>query len=195
MTFTVYAHKNKTNGKIYVGITSQKPKDRWENGKGYPNNSHFGRAIAKYGWDEFEHIIIVSGISETAAKEIEHSLINTFDLTNRENGYNEAAGGGGGGFLGHHHTEDAKKRIREAQKMCAFSDEHKKRISEAKSGIKHHMAKPVYQYTKDGNFVGKWPYMNMAANALNICKNTISQCCLGKRPSAGGFVWSYNEKG
>lgn len=39
--WTVYAHINKTNNKIYVGITSQIPEKRWLNGKGYSYNSYF----------------------------------------------------------------------------------------------------------------------------------------------------------
>ena len=195
ITYSVYAHKHKDSGKTYIGITLQNPKDRWENRMAYTKTSHFGRAIAKYGWDAFEHVIIVSGVSEEAAKEIERSLIATFELTNPDKGYNEAAGGGGGGFLGHHHTKDARRRISEKLKVHEFTETHRKRISEAKGGIKHHFAKTVYQYTKDGNLVGKWPYMNMAANALNICKESISACCKGKRPTAGGYIWTYNEKG
>ena len=34
--WTVYMHVNKINGKKYVGITSQKPEERWKNnGIGY----------------------------------------------------------------------------------------------------------------------------------------------------------------
>lgn len=34
-TYSVYMHINKTNGKIYVGITKQKVSDRWKNGSTY----------------------------------------------------------------------------------------------------------------------------------------------------------------
>ena len=193
--YTVYAHRNKTNGKLYVGITSQGVNQRWKNGNGYPSESHFGRAIKKYGWEEFDHIVIVKGISAEKAKEIEKSLISLLDLTDTAKGYNESIGGDGGGMYGKHHNSIAKQKISEARKRIGFSAEHKRHISEAKSGVKHHLAKPVYQYSKNGDLIGEWLYMNMAAKALNINKSSISACCLGKRPSAGGYVWSYEKKG
>ena len=191
--YTVYAHKNKINDKIYVGITSQDVRDRWKNGSGY-QGLHFSRAIQKYGWDGFEHIIIKSNLDEYQACEMEKALIKAFDLTNPEKGYNEALGGFGGGMNGKHHTQEAKKKIREARIRDGFSEEHRKHISEAKRGAKHHMAKKVYQYTKNGDFVKEWDYMGMACKELKIQKTSVSQCCLGKRPSAGGYVWSYTRR-
>ena len=191
--YTVYAHKNKTNGKVYVGITSQNVEDRWKNGFGY-HGMHFERAIKKYGWDCFDHIIIKTGLNEYQACEMEKALIKIFDLTNPQKGYNEAVGGFGGGMNGKHHTQEAIIKIREARRRNGFSDEHKKHISESKQGIKHHMAKKVYQYTKDGLFIKEWDYMGMACKELGIQKTNISQCCSGKRPSAGGYLWSYTRK-
>lgn len=45
--YTVYMHIA-PNNKIYIGITSKKPKYRWNNGTGYINNDYFTRAIKKY---------------------------------------------------------------------------------------------------------------------------------------------------
>jgi group I intron endonuclease len=91
--YCVYKHTNKTNGKIYIGITSQKPKRRWDNGRGYCKNQHFWRAINKYGWDGFNHEVLYSGLSENQAKVLEVSLIAYYDSTNRNKGYNNSPGG------------------------------------------------------------------------------------------------------
>ena len=52
MSYKIYAHINKINGKIYIGQTCRKNvNQRWRNGRGYINNVAFYRAIQKYGWD------------------------------------------------------------------------------------------------------------------------------------------------
>ena len=190
--YTVYMHINKVNGKRYVGITSQNVKDRWGRGSKY-HSQHFGRAIDKYGWDAFEHNIVVEDLSREDACEIERILIKVYDLTNPQKGYNETLGGEGGGMYNKHHSEEAKEKIRMARKRDGFSDTHKKHISEAKSGVKHHYAKKVYQYAKDGTFIREWDYMNQASKELKINKGNIGETCNGHRKSAGGFIWSYER--
>lgn len=192
--YTVYVH-SLTDGRMYVGITCQPLKNRWKNGRGYPATNHMGKAIAQYGWDSFSHKIIATNLSREQAQEIERNLIDILDLTNPDKGFNEAKGGMGGGMYGKHQSEEAKRKIGVARKRDGFTDEHRKHISDAKTGVKHHHAKPVYQYMKNGMLIGEWPYMNMAAEALQIKKASISACCLGKRPSAGGYVWSYKKEG
>ena len=58
--WTLYIHTNKINSKQYVGITSRPVNQRWgSNGNNYlRDNTYFGNAIKKYGWDAFEHEII-----------------------------------------------------------------------------------------------------------------------------------------
>jgi group I intron endonuclease len=89
----VYVHINKVNGKMYVGITSKKPTNRWSNGKGYKNNSYFTNSIQKYGWDNFEHIVVCQSKNKQEAENIEKYLIKVWN-TKIPNGYNLTVGGG-----------------------------------------------------------------------------------------------------
>ena len=62
--YTVYKHTC-PNGKVYIGITKQKPERRWGiNGRGYKENEYFYRAIQKYGWQNIKHEIIAEGLTE-----------------------------------------------------------------------------------------------------------------------------------
>ena len=194
MSYCVYCHTNKENGKKYIGITRQAVERRWKNGKGY-STQHFSRAIKKYGWDNFEHTILMSNLTKSQACYYEQFYIKKYETTLPENGYNETLGGDGGGMYGKHHTKAAREKIGKASKMVVFSEAHKRHISESKTGIKHHLARPVYQYSKDGTFIKKWDYMNEAAKNLNISRGDISNVCLGRRKTAGGFVWSYQDRG
>ena len=51
-------------------------------------------------------------------------------------------------------------------------------------------SKPVYQYTKDGQFVAKYPSAMEVQRQLGFDQGYISNCCNGKVKSAYGFVWS-----
>lgn len=194
MKWVVYKHTNRTNGKMYVGITSQNVKDRWGKGSKY-HSQYFGNAIKKYGWDGFDHSIIASGLTKEDACEMESILIKTYDLTNPKKGYNMTLGGEGGGMYNKHHSDEAKDKIRAARIRNGFTEEHKRHISESKQGVKHHMAKPVYQYSKGGEFIRKWDYMNEAAKELHLIRGNISNVCLGRVKTCGGFIWTYEYKG
>lgn len=89
--FKVYCHKNKINNKLYFGITSQTLNARWRKGKGYKKGV-FYRAIQKYGWDNFNHIVLLENISEECAKEIEKYLIKKYNSI-VPFGYNTTKGG------------------------------------------------------------------------------------------------------
>jgi len=130
--YCVYMHVNKINGKKYVGITGQIPKTRWANGKGYNRNRYFNNAINKYGWDNFEHIIIESKLSEIEAKEKEIYYIELFSSNKSGFGYNLT--NGGEGIVGFHHSEETKEKLR--QKSLNMSPEQRISISEAHKGIK-----------------------------------------------------------
>lgn len=90
--YTVYVHQNQLNNKRYVGITADTVESRWRNGAGYKTQV-FGRAIQKYGWENFKHYIIAENLTQEEAQELEISLIKEFHTQDPDFGYNIAAGG------------------------------------------------------------------------------------------------------
>ena len=109
----VYCHRNKLNGKCYVGVTGQLPEQRWRNGKGYVGSTKFWNAIKKYGWDGFEHEILESHLDFQRACDLERFWIRELDSV--ENGYNSQYGG---------------------MDYCRHSAETRRKISESHLGIK-----------------------------------------------------------
>ena len=147
----VYRHTNEVNGKLYIGVTCQRPTRRWANGQGYVFCTRFYNAIKKYGWDAFRHDILFTDLTQEEAERLEVELIAKYDTTNPDKGYNLAAGGGG--LAGYHHSSDAKAKMSAASaerwkdeayraKFSAtnrgrkLSEEHKLSLSKAHKGKK-----------------------------------------------------------
>ena len=93
MNYKVYKHINKINNKVYIGITQQDLKKRWQNGYGYKEQKYFYSAIKKYGWNNFEHIVLFDNLTEEQAIEKEIELIKQYKSNNRKYGYNISQGG------------------------------------------------------------------------------------------------------
>lgn len=128
--YTVYKHTNKSNGKVYIGITSKKPEKRWCGGYNY--KGHFRHAIDKYGWDNFDHEILYENLEEMQAKLLEISLIRFYDSTNQNKGYNISTGGESAS--GYHFSEESKKHMSEIRRGRKLSDQAKKNISDGNKG-------------------------------------------------------------
>ena len=106
--YCVYMHTNKINGKKYIGITSQKPENRWRGGHGYRGKQRkFYLAILKYGWDNFDHVVIASNLSMDEACEMEVALIKKYNTAGSKTGYNTDLGGRCSVW-----TEERRKSIR-----------------------------------------------------------------------------------
>lgn len=137
----VYCHTNKENGKKYIGITCQRPEVRWKAGSPYKKNSHFWRAIQKYGWyDGFDHEIIALGLTEEEACELEINFINMYDTTNPDKGYNQTTGGETSFKL----SDESRQKMRDNHYDCSkdnnpfygkhHSKETRDKISNARKG-------------------------------------------------------------
>lgn len=152
--YKVYVHVNKINGKLYFGQTGQENvKDRWDSGHGYKPCVAFNRAIEKYGWNNFEHIVLFENLSLEMANIIETELIKKYKTTNSKYGYNITSGGWNykmsestkeklrQAHLGMKHSEESKEKLRETWKIKghsrqgkSLSEETKRKIGNANKG-------------------------------------------------------------
>ena len=91
---SLYIHINKINNKKYVGISSYTdPSTRWgKDGSGYKNSFFYENGILPYGWDCFEHKVLLPDIDLDTAQQLEARIIKTLNLTNNDYGYNESEG-------------------------------------------------------------------------------------------------------
>ena len=77
--YTVYIHTCNENGKKYVGVTCQRINRRWgKNGAGYKLCTYFGSAINKYGWDNFNHEIVLCNLTKDEAEMFEIEIIKYY---------------------------------------------------------------------------------------------------------------------
>lgn len=60
-----------------------------------------------------------------------------------------------------------------------------------KIGLRKKVVREVNQYDLKGNFIKKWNSIMKVQRTLGIWNTNISACCLGKRESAGGYVWKF----
>ncbi len=124
----IYGLRNTINGKWYVG-QSTNVMSRWNmayKGMRCQNQHKIYRALKKYGYDGFDKIILeecpIEKLNEREVYWSEH-----YDSIN--NGYNLRVGGGGRrGELSY----ETKEKLRSRK----FSDEWRRKISEAKTGKK-----------------------------------------------------------
>lgn len=93
-SYIVYCHIS-PSGKRYIGITAQDPKVRWKNGHGYEQCSAMWNAVKKYGWENFQHIILERGLTKDQAEAEEIRLISEWETMDARFGYNISSGGKG----------------------------------------------------------------------------------------------------
>lgn len=129
-SYTVYLHRNKTNGKVYVGLTCSPVERRWQSGWGYSSQPLFWNAIQKYGWDNFDHEVVQSGLNKQSACQLEMELISKYKSNDRQFGYNRDNGGYAPGRV----SEQTKIVLREKNLGRVMSVESRRKMSEARRG-------------------------------------------------------------
>lgn len=204
MSYTVYKHTSPSD-KVYIGITCQKVKKRWGSGANYKQNKYFYSAIKKYSWSNFKHEILFDNLSKEEACQKEIELISTYKSTNREYGYNISTGGDVG-TAGMHHSEETKEKMSKIRMgKCYLSDEAKKRIADANRG-KHHSAETrkklsqahIGVQTRNKKVIcvetGEvFCSILDAGKSKNISRSAIGNCLRGLSKKSGGYHWEYYQ--
>ena len=221
--YTVYRHINKINNKMYIGITAQKPENRWgASGSNYKGSPYFYNAINKYGWDNFIHEVLYINLTQEEACTLEKSLIAEYCTDNPSYGYNCTTGGEKsfkmneisrkkksqammGNKNGQHPCrEDTKEKIRAAQKGKKLTPEH---IQKLKQGAVNRKTVPCTEEKKK-KLQNNHPAMkkiycvetdtvyksiNECARALNLHASNISGVCRGKHAHTKGYHFKYYD--
>ena len=116
---SIYKLTNTVNGKIYIGQTWDLVTDRMgKNGCNYKNSTYVYNAILKYGFNKFEHEILVECKDQESADYLEDYFMLQYDSLNHDIGYNIKRGGSVG-----KHSEETKRKISESLKNKQWSPE------------------------------------------------------------------------
>lgn len=192
--------------KVYIGCTQQKPKDRWDYGCKYHHNGELSSDIKKFGWDNFEHIVLYSGLEEDEAYDLERELIYKYRSNDPHHGYNKSIGGKvnrgmirsddyrrrlservsgkNHPFYGKHLSEETKKKIVDANRGRKASLEARRKMSESSSRKRKVLCVEtgiIYNSIRD------------AAKAVETPASNVGSVCTGKTKTAGGYSWKYVE--
>ena len=158
----IYRHwiiNDKNITKSYVGqVLDKPPEKRWDkHGNGYRSQKKFYNAIKKYGWDNFNHEILLVIRCEIEEEiwfwldEWECYYIEKYDSF--YNGYNNTLGGKG--VRGYKHPDEVKRKL-----------------SELVKGDKNYFHTHIYR-GKDNHFYGKFH--------TNETKKHLSDLNIGKK--------------
>lgn len=199
---TIYLHRNKINNKVYIGQTIQPIEERWKNGAGYKTCYYFYNAIQKYGWDNFEHIILEQSEDWTQEElnNKEKEYIQKFNSTNPKYGYNICDGGSN---ISPNALPKAIEWMKEhpefgqarAADMLKWQKEHPEEILEMR---RINAAKATEARKKKVQCMETGEIFESASEAARKTPKTtqskICMVCRGQRKTCGGYHWQYVEK-
>lgn len=130
-TYCIYMH-TAPNGKAYVGMTKDYIRRCRDHQATHVSKCRlFSAAIQKHGWGNFEHEVLLTGLTLDVANDMEDDIIMLFN-TLSPNGYNLKRGGRHAAL-----TEDAKAKMSATHTGKKMSPESREKMSIAKAGFRH----------------------------------------------------------
>lgn len=171
--YCLYVHTNKINGKVYIGITNNTER-RWRNdGIEYKpkkeNSRPFWNAICKYGWNNFEHEVLIENLTYEEACEYEKYYIKLSNSINRKYGYNVATGGNGG-----HIYDEHPKGMKDKHHTKEWRKQHSEKMKGENNPF---YGKTWTKETHPKGFKGKSHSEESRRKTSDTIKNKITKCC------------------
>lgn len=216
----IYKHINKINGKIYIGQTTQKPQRRFHNGTHYIKSrgkiTEFGEDIIKYGWHNFEHVILEECDNE---KLDERERFYIYEYSKKDKLYNIQKGGkkfpicavdrkdgkvylfnsanSAEKKLGINHSNIAavcKRKMRYAKGyyFCYLEDYYPSFYNDMLKKRTNGVVSIIGINIGNGTQI-EFNSFTDAELVTGINHGNISECCRGRRKQAGGYKWMYKE--
>lgn len=168
--YTIYKHTNKITGKVYIGQTKCKDLNRrWSGGHGYKACHYFFSAIVRYGWLNFDHEILETGIgTRELADQREMFYIEKYRSRNPRYGYNIQGGGQKAKEFSKRGYNAAVKNLTKGTTGCAVA---------------------VFDHT--GKRVRDFENMSSAARFVGCGVPNISSQCKRGRGTCRGYMVRY----
>jgi group I intron endonuclease len=156
------------------------------------NNSLYGYNLSSGGEGGAEGVIISE---EERKRRSEHA--KTYVGENNPNYGNHKLAGENNPFFNKEHSEEMRQLLSDLAKDRWKNEKYKQHMIDVHKnqnvGAENPRAKATLQYDMEENFIKEWECAKIAAIVLGICYSGITQCCSGRRKSAGGFIWRYKE--
>ncbi len=77
--------------------------------------------------------------------------------------------------------------------VLTWEQNDKKGHNDTIKGFNRKRLKAVLKYSKDGKFICEYYSIRQAERETDIKNSNITACCLGKKPTAGGFIWKHKD--
>lgn len=205
----IYKITNDVNGKVYIGKTEFDIHKRFQehckdSKKKYANRPLY-KAMKKYGIEHFHIELIEECDNPEQREQYWIQYYNSFKY-----GYNATIGGDGKKYLNHSSIIAMYQKlysIADTAKIMNVSEDsvhnilvyNKIPIKPSSSVIKEKYSVSVQQYDITGQYIQTFSSLKDAViavgkeSSLPGAKAHISDVCKGKRKTAYGYIWKYNQ--
>lgn len=202
----IYKATSLLTGKHYIGLTTETLRERRTkhlSSARNMSNTHFHKAIRKYGEDNFKWEVIEE-FSDIVDKENAMEILSEKEkywikyYDSFKNGYNSTEGGEG--VVGIKHTLEARQKMRKAKLGRVLPKEQRSKISKSvmenhpfrgKTGKDAPVSKPVVQLSIKGEFINRYDTITEGAMSVDGDVGGICRCLATDNVTAFGYRWLY----